>query len=191
MADITLDETQEVIIRDSTTSNNELKVNSDGSINVVTTTSNLGAANEAFLASYEGSVSTSEVPVLLLRNPSNSTKYVFIDAFILSAVTGGRIIWCRGYEMPVITANGTTVNTHSVTKQGTEPTASLLLTHTPTVSSNGERNFVLTSGQFQLSLPVKLDPIVVLYPNTAFLITAISSGNNSAFAIDLRWRELV
>ncbi len=191
MADITLDETNEVIIRDSTTSANELKVNSDGSINAVITTSNLVDANERFLTSYEGSVSTSEVPVLLLRNPSNSTKYVFLDAFILSAVTGGRIIWCRGYENPTVTANGTSVLTHSVTKQGTEPTATLLVTHTPTVTANGDRNFVATSGQFQLSLPIKLDPIIVLYPNTSFLITAISSGNNSAFAIDLRWREII
>lgn len=190
MADITLDETNEVIIRDGSTSANELKVNPDGSINAVITTSNLTGAAERFLSSYEGSVSTAEVPVLLLRNPSNSTKYVFLDAFILSAVTGGRIIWCRGYESPTVTANGTTVLTHSVTKQTTEPTASLLVTHTPTVTANGDRNFVATSGQFQLSLPIKLDPIIVLYPNTSFLITATSSGNNSAFAVDLRWREI-
>lgn len=39
MADLTSDETQEVIIRDSTTSDNELKVNPDGSINTVGTVS--------------------------------------------------------------------------------------------------------------------------------------------------------
>lgn len=188
MGDIPNVEKNRIVVEGPT--GHDLVVNADGSINIVSAGVDLSVAEQSFLTSYEGTVGTSETDVLLIKNPTAGTKNVFLDAIILTAVTAGRTFWVRGYENPTITANGTTVLTHGVVKRSTEPSASLLAYSAPTISARGDRNFVVTSGQFQLSIPLEFRPMVVLYPNYNFLFTILASGNTSAFAIDLRWREI-
>jgi hypothetical protein len=177
------------VIEDAITEVN-LKINSDGSINVIPKSSSLESALTTFLTSREFTVSTTEVPILLLNNPSNSAKTVFLDLMSLSAITGGRIIAIRAYCSATITNLGTEVPSYSTVKKATPATAAAKLYVNPTVSANGNQNLLATSGQFQLSLPIKLEPIIVLSPGYNFLFTAITSGNNSTFALDLKWREL-
>ena len=74
MADQPVDETQEVIIRDGTTSNNELKVNADGSINVNSNAPT--TARNIINLQYDGTIATLKATtwetLIAYTIPSNS-----------------------------------------------------------------------------------------------------------------------
>jgi hypothetical protein len=167
-----------------------IEPNSDGSINVVSAGIDLDTAEKTFLVSYEGTVGTTETDMLLFVNPTASGVYVFLDSIVLTAVTGGRILWIRGYSGSTVTTNGTGLTELSVIKMTTPPTALCQAYSGPTIAARGSRNFVLTSGQYQLSAPLDLKPLSVLDETYTFLLTILASGVNSQFSIDMRWREL-
>jgi hypothetical protein len=189
MADIARRGDIDTRIVDATTQYS-VAVNSDGSINVVVQGVDLASARTRFLSTYESSVGTSETDIFLIKNPSGSGKYVFLDSITITAVTGGRILWVRGYEAPTITSDGTAQTEYSAVKESTPQTAVLTTFANPTISARGSRNFTITSGQYAVTSPIAFNPVIVLAPNYNFLFTMLASSVNSNYAIDLRWREI-
>lgn len=77
MADMPLDESMEVIIRDSTTSNNELKINADGSINVIVPSTIPPAGTAVFkTGSLVTTTTTADQVVLTYTVTSGKTFYL-------------------------------------------------------------------------------------------------------------------
>lgn len=157
MADITLNETMEVIIRDSATSANELMVNADGSINVQTPDSDpitvvfddTSAARDGmlyFVNTGFNSISTpTETDYFLIKNPAASGKVVTLEQVILGVDENiGATYRVRIYLDPTITTNGTEVTPVNARQVGTVAVSSTTF-RSPTISARGTLLFVTNS----------------------------------------------
>lgn len=80
---------------------------------------------------------STEIPLLLLKNPSGSGKYmrIFRGVFGIDS-TQARAIF-RLYKSPTITANGTPLPITNQLQSATAPASAMLAFQLPTISNNG------------------------------------------------------
>lgn len=91
MADLPSDETIEVIVRDSATSDNELTVNADGSINVSVSQN---APNPSYAAGFSGLVpSASATDIVTITGSASKTITVTRVVFTLSTTSGSGVAY--------------------------------------------------------------------------------------------------
>lgn len=190
MADQPVDETQEIIIRDGSTSNNELKVNADGSLNVISSSGGTQLAEKTFGISYVFTpASASETPVLLLKNPSGNSLSIYLRDLLVSALAPdiGSII--RVYANPTISANGTAMTVTSFLIGGTN-TTTMQAYRNPTVSANG--TLLLTSSILK-AITAESDREFtyarIFLANNNLLITLENSATNRDVAVTISWKE--
>lgn len=190
MADISNNQKNTIGI-ENVTSGNDLVVNSDGSVNTKTTiVSSDDVLDRTFLTDIVITVSTSEAPVILVRNPGGSGKSMRVKNLYLSVVTGGRYFLVKTYSLPTVTSTGTLQTSSSVRVKTSPPTASVLAYLNPTVSANGTRRRTFQTGQFVQTTPITEPFFLAMEPGFDLLLTAEASGNNSSLAVTIVWEEV-
>lgn len=194
MADLPNREKGRVVVEDGP-NGYDLKVNSDGSINVNTSSSSLSLNKQVYSASFDYNLAnTGEKLALYLNNPSGSTKIVkLIDLTIgLTNTVSSQAIF-RMYVNPTITANGTAVTISPAYIGASQPTATALVYSGPSASANGTQYWAWqinggpSGGQ---TMHVDFDGDVLLAANNRILITGNPDGVNRNAIFTLRWAEV-
>jgi hypothetical protein len=135
---------------------------------------------------YEMNSTSTEYPIILVRNPSGSGKKIFIKDIYFTCLNGsGKNAILRIYSSPTVTANGTTLTPHSMFIGGGAPTATTLVTTVPTVTANGTKISVAASTNEQATLTYNWG--LVLAENNSLLLTGQGSGNNTVVTINIIW----
>jgi len=179
------------VIEDSETLDN-MKVNSDGSINVK---NGYGSLWPQFAASDTMTNIDSDGPgtgneVMLIRNPSGSGKRMYINKIVF-AVYSFRTseVIMEVFANPTITSTGTTI-TSTTTKLGSGDTASGLVYSEPNASANGTRILAIQlTGQNSNESQSNFDGQLSLDPGTDVLVRAFSDGNNRDIISSIWWSE--
>jgi hypothetical protein len=200
MADIPTDETIEVIIRDSATSDNELKINTDGSINVAGLVTNIPSSSTISQYVKDGKVftisgtftatnSSADSPLVLIHNPTNSTKVLYLYRLFMGLASLNVGASFSIYYNPTITTAGTSVTPRN-NLVGSSLVTSMVATSLPTVSALGTQLVRLGYGQNNNSLDYMGDFSIHVQPNNSLLITAQPSSNNRDCTITVTWAEV-
>lgn len=191
MADLPIDESVEVTIRDSTTQTQELTVNADGTAATRRNEQQLATENKVFSTNFEVSgLGITEIAVALFRNPSGSGKTAKLIRLTLVNLTStiNSLIRVRAYGGPTITADGTDL-TELCTHVGQAGPASTTFS-LPTASANGTRIAQWVVPAFSNALVIELDMFFILDANTQLLITAEADGVNRMLGGSLLWAEV-
>lgn len=188
--DLSADETQEVIIRSGASSDRELDVNEDGSLNVRVSPIPDTTLTKTFTSVYEGTVGTSETDSILITNPIGSGKTLYFSGLSITPVTNGRTFTPRLYINPTITTNGTSLTKSSVVLQGTPPVSVSAVYSLPTISDRGTKIKVFSSGQFQDTSNLIQTNTLCLAEGYSVLMTNLASSVNSSYAVNITWSEL-
>lgn len=191
MADLPLEESIEIIIRDSTDSTKEATVNADGTLVIRSSIQQLAEQNKVFITNFEvGSIGTTEIPVALFRNPSGSGKTVKLDRLTISNLhqTANTFIRVRAYAAPTVTADGTALTEGCTHIGGSAPVSETF--SSPTVSANGTRISQWNVVSSANALVIPLDQVFILDANTQLLITAQADGTNRTLGASLVWAEV-
>lgn len=167
-------------------SGDSLKVSS------VTPTQQYVDNNQLYAAAVDVSMASSNTdnPLIYFRNPSGSGKRMYIRAISCGCtVTNVGAEW-KIFSMPTVTVNGTSLPAYARNLNNSQPAATALVTTLPTVSSSGNFQGVLVTGQNTTSITFSEDYSICLQPNSAILLTGSPSSNNRNAAISLAWAEV-
>lgn len=136
-------------------------------------------------------VGTSEVPVMLLKNPSGSGKVLSINQILLiNRHTVSSLVIFRCYSSPTITANGTAISIPTL-DIGSGNTTVAEAYQSPTISANGTLMMTTTASGRANANPnaMQFAGTLTLQPNTSILVTAIADGTNRVPVITMIWSE--
>lgn len=195
MADLPLEESVEVIIRDSTDSTKEAAVNSFGRIAVEeggTFQSDVENKRLYGLVTETNMTTAAEAARILIRNPSGSGKVVYFQRWTLlltnTANSSGVI---RAYLQPTITATGTAV-TPTNTNIGGGGAASVVTAFTnPTISANGTFAYAtrVQGGDGAQPTVVEFEGSIAIQPGIDVLVTGTPDGTNRNLISSFLWLE--
>lgn len=190
MADLSFTQGADPVTIVNDSSGNQAAVNSDGSTVARTNAQQLAVENKLFSTNWEvSSIGTTEIPVVLFRNPSGSGKTVKFDRLTMSNfATVNSFIRIRAYGAPTVTSDGTGL-TEICTHVGQAGPSSVTFS-SPTVSANGTRFAQWEIPAFQNALIIPLDLLFILDANAEILLTAQADGTNRVFAGSLIWAEV-
>lgn len=190
MADLNFTQSADPVTIVNDSSGNQAAVNSDGSLVARNNEQQLAAENKVFSTNWEiSSVGTTEIPVVLFRNPSGSGKTAkFIRLTISNFATVNSFIRIRAYGAPTVTGDGTGL-TEVCTHIGQAGPVSTTFS-SPTVSANGTRFAQWEIPAFQNALIIPLDMLFLLDANAEVLLTAQADGTNRVFVGSLLWAEV-
>lgn len=157
---------------------------------VWTSEQKLAIDNKVFSTNWEVSaIGTTEIPVVLFRNPSGSGKTVKLIRLTISNLhTVTSFIRVRAYGAPTVTADGTGL-TEVCTHVGQAGPASTTFS-SPTVSANGTRLAQWVIPAFSNALIIPLDMLYILDANTEVILTAQADGTNRVLGGSLLWAEV-
>lgn len=196
MADLTTDETQEVIVRSGTTSSNELEVNTDGSINVVDASSLLASQDKIFQIAETITITGggTENDFLLIKNPNGSGKQIrIIDITIGFTNTVNLMAYFKLYASPTITTNGTSLTIKPGRIGASVPSSAVTAYSNPTISGRGTAylNFTVSGGPgADSSWRFEVNQSILVDPNYNILLTGTPDGTNRNVLITIRWAEV-
>lgn len=180
-------------IQDWTTGDN-LKVNTDGSLNTQSFGSYKSELKQVYWCSYVFNLAnTGEKMVLYLRNPSGSGKVLrLLDVTLTLTNTVNSLAIVRFYMNPTATANGTAQTAQPGYVGGSQPAAVGLITSAPTITANGSLYLTeyVSGGTTGYSNTVDLDTCIILAANNSLLITGDPDGTNRSLSITLTWVEV-
>lgn len=196
MADQPIDESQEIIIRDGTTSDYELKVNNDGSLNTVDASSSLADTDKIFQISETINITggATENNFFLLRNPSGSGKKIkIIDITVGFTNTVNVMAIFKLYASPTITANGTSLTIKPGRIGDSVPSSSMNAYSTPTISARGSQYIAFTAAggpSTDASYHLDVDQSIIVDDNYDILLTGTPDGTNRGVLLTIRWAEV-
>lgn len=200
MADLVSDETREFVIRDSADHTKELKVNTDGSINVAGINEDIPSTASINYFVTNGKVFTfgmnlnmpsagTNNPLLLLKNPSGSGKTIYIYK-VSTGINVANVNACfKLFHTPTITSNGTS-KTPVNSSIGHSTASSAELYSVPTISASGTEMKTWSVGQNGNSIDFLGDFEIRLPANTNLLLTGDPSSNNRESSLTLCWAEV-
>lgn len=145
-----------------------------------------------FYAADYGNISAASAgvdnPILLIINPSTTTKKVKMASRIMGGVVINTQYTFRLFKNPVVTSSGTVV---PITNIGSSTdTAKAKVYALPTVSSKGSR--IDSFPQGQNNNPIMSSDLgqIFINPGSSWLITADPSSNGRAVEVSLKWEEI-
>lgn len=151
-----------------------------------------GYYNSFAVSAERTAIGTTELPVLLFRNPTGSTKTIRPTQFIFTnRHTVSSFMVYRIYASPTVTTTGTGL-TEVSTNLGAGITPSAEAFSSPTISANGTLIALAVTGggtsPFTVILP--LSDNFTMAANTAILVTATADGTSRIANISLFWGEV-
>lgn len=144
-----------------------------------------------YIFSLISSVGTSEIPVLLLRNPAlvgaafPTGKALFQNIKKLTSLTALNSATFRFYFNPTVSSVGTTQAPVNL-RPALSNTPVALLTSAPSVSSNGTFIGSLTSNAFSPDVSTVME---ILDPGQSLLVTVQASAISTSVETILAWYE--
>jgi len=139
---------------------------------------------------YEGNASNVETPAALFRNPAGSGKDFIIARLLLDTVSKVQSSTMRIYAMPTILTVGSAIVCGSRRLKGTPPASAALAYSLPTVSANGLKALVLSTGYSNPTLIDDVSRTVLVGPGYDLLMTVQATANNSLFSVTAAWLEI-
>lgn len=136
-------------------------------------------------------VGATEVPVMILKNPSGSGKVISINQILLvNRHTVSSNVVFRCYTSPTITANGTAITIPTL-DVGSGKTTVAQAFRSPTISANGTLAFttVASGGANANPTAMQFAGVFTLQANTDILITAIADGTSRIPVVTMIWEE--
>jgi hypothetical protein len=194
MADVSLNESDEVTIADSA-GVNKLTVNTDGSINAQDHAAYKAEAKQFYWCSFAFNLaSTGEKTALYFRNPSASGKVVkIVDLTIGLTNTVGSMAIVRMYANPTTSANGTALTALPGYIGGSQAASVALLSSGPTVSANGSlylAEHVSGGTNGTGTREVDLAECILLAAGNSLLLTGDPDGTNRNLLVTITWVEI-
>ena len=129
--------------------------------------------------------STAEIPIVLLENPANSGKTLFVTTRRFVPLVNSTVF--RSYVDPIITSNGTTLPVTNM-RPATGFTPVALAYGVPIVATDG------TPASVTAALPytaVEIDTLVILDPGHSMAITAqMNESSPGSCDVRVHWFEL-
>lgn len=129
-------------------------------------------------------------PMLLIRNPSGSGKVCYIHSVKAGTMTTARSFSFHVYSNPTVTANGTAQTSANFNVGGGAGASSILVTSVPTVTANGTDIDGNVQGQNGSGVVLLEDFQLQIQPNNSILITGNPSSNNTTADIFVVWAEV-
>lgn len=173
-----------------------LKINTDGSINTVDSSSLLASQDKIFQIAETINITGggTENNFLLIRNPSGSGKQLrLIDITIGFTNTVNVMAYFKLYASPTITANGTTLTVKPGRVGASTPASAVNAYSRPTISVRGTEclNFMVAGGPgTPSSWRFEINQSVLLDPNYNILFTGTPDGTNRNILLTFRWAEI-
>lgn len=136
-------------------------------------------------------IGTTELNVMLIRNPSGSTRTVNIKKLIYNnSHTVSSQLRIRVYVAPTVTGTGTGV-TEVALDVGSGNTASAEIYTSPTTSANGTQilDLMTLGGAAAQDKAIDFPDGFQLRPNSDLLITAVSDGTGRIANVSIVWEE--
>lgn len=150
-----------------------------------------GYYNSFAVVGERTAIGTTELPVLLFRNPTGSTKTVRPKQFMFTnRHTVSSFIIYRIYASPTVTTTGTTL-TEVSTNIGAGVTPSADSFSSPTISANGTLigTVIVGGGVAPHTVILPLTNSFTMAANTAILVTATADGTSRIATVSLFWEE--
>lgn len=182
-------------LQDWTTGDN-LKINTDGSLNTVDASSLLAAQDKIFqiAGTFTITGSGTENNFLLIRNPSGSGKQIrLIDITVGYTNTINVLAYFKLYSSPTVTANGTAITIKPGRIGSSVPSSSVNAYSNPTVSDRGTEylNFMAAGGpSTDASWRFEINQSILVDPNYDILLTGTPDGTNRNVLLTVRWAEV-
>ena len=120
--------------------------------------------------------SATEVPLLLLTNPNNSTVNARAMFFFAAPAAAQGIVTVKGYTNPTITNNGNSLPIQNNLVEANPPVSAMNAYALPTVSNNGALRIGLVSNANASTDLINFAQTAILTPGNSLLITV--SVNN-------------
>lgn len=132
-------------------------------------------------------ITTTETPILLIKNPNASGKIFKLDHLFMTGLGGTNITVFNIYIGPTITANGTSITAQGLRQTGMATLSSTLF-KSPTIAANGT---LLFHGKTQGAGDLELDFNYSLWleANNNLLITTIIGIGTNPVSISLVFAE--
>lgn len=152
--------------------------------------SNLADAGKVFSTNWEVSaIGTTEIPIVLFRNPSGSGKTIKLIRLTISNLhTVTSFIRVRAYGAPTVTSDGTGLDENCTKFGGSAGSAQAF--SSPTISANGTRIAQWVIPAFSNALIIPLDQFFILPENVTVLLTGQADGTNRILGGSLIWAEV-
>lgn len=143
--------------------------------------------NQYILGLNNMTAGTSETNLMLVSNPSTSTKSIFVNVKRFTSLTATQEAAFRIYFNPTVTAAGTaTVPVNNRTSYGTAIMQAVITT-VPTTTSNGTFGAILASTGY---VPNQSNLLNILDPGQTMLITVQASNTGHTYAAEISWYEI-
>jgi len=134
-------------------------------------------------------LSTSDNPILLLRNPAGSGKTVKFDVFDFAPIAQSTRTIFRVWGEPTITNVGTNITANISNYFIGSANAKVALAYTsPTISSNGKLKAVHIAEVNEVSFFIHMS--LILPAGKDVLLTAKPPANNKAVVVSATWVEV-
>lgn len=136
-------------------------------------------------------IGTSELNVMLIRNPSGSSRTVTLKKLVYNnSHTVSSYLRVRIYIAPTVTSTGTGVSEVAL-DVGSGNTASAEIYTSPTTSANGTQilDLLTLGGSSGQDRAIDFPDGFQLRANTNVLITAISDGTGRIANVSVIWEE--
>lgn len=194
MADLTLDETKEVVLVDGA-GTNESVVDSSGRLYTNGEPRFLLDCEKKRLYSLVLTINmatATEVRLLLLRNPAGSGKVMYLQrlqVLLTNNANSSGVI--RGYIAPTITSNGTTQTPVNTNVGGGGAASVVNAFSSPTISVVGTMAFAtrVQGGDGAQPTDFDFDGSTAINPGVDVLVTGLPDGTNREVIITLLWLE--
>lgn len=138
--------------------------------------------------------SSTETPLLLLKNPSNATVNSRAMFFYAATDNSSGIITIRVYTNPTVTANGATLPISNNLVQAGVPSSLMTAYASPTISANGTKRITLVSVANGNTDLLNFAQTAILAPGNTMLITvSVTNLGLLASALThfyLQWAEV-
>lgn len=191
MADISLNESDEVTVADSA-GINKLAVEALGNIHAGDISRLFTLSNKTYANAFELNAATSgtDNTAILVRNPNGSGKIAYFYVISAGVQINNVFMTYKVFANPTITTNGTAQTPVSLNIGGGAGAASILINTLPTVSANGSAIVAKLMSQNGAAVEMTSDGIIALNPNNSMLITAHPQSNNRVSAYTIQWAEI-
>lgn len=127
-------------------------------------------------------------PMLLIVNPSTSTKTLGIVTRIYGIAVTNVMAMFRLYDSPVVTSSGTALSVRPGLSGNSTPSVAQAY-KLPTVSSKGDLLDSYIISQNSSGAPIQESQVLQLPPGKKWLVTAAPSSNNREVDISVKWIE--
>lgn len=194
MADLTADETKEVVLIDGA-GTNEAAVDTVGRLYTGTEGRFQLDCEKKRLYSLIVTINmatATEVRLLLIRNPAGSGKTIYLQRLqVLLTNTANSSGVIRGYIAPTITTQGTTITPVNTSVGGGGAASAMNTFSSPTISAVGTLAFAtrVQGGDGAQPTDFNFDGSTSLAPGVDVLVTGTPDGTNRELIITLLWTE--